>query len=79
VIGFGAKPDIEIAKCYRPRAERSSTLTTYRDRHLAGLYLPEDQQAERTVDELKAALKEQGKPVSGTKDELIARLAEDTE
>lgn len=37
----------------------------------------EDDLESKTVDELKDQLREQGKPVSGTKEELIARLQED--
>lgn len=51
-------------------------MTTYRDRHLAGLYSSEEERAEQTVEQLKQQLKDQGKPTSGTKDELLARLAE---
>ena len=33
-------------------------MTTYRDRHLAGLYANPDAKADQTVDELKTALYE---------------------
>lgn len=50
-------------------------MTTYRDRHLAGLHANPDLEQERSVDELKEALRVLGQPVSGSKAELEKRLA----
>ena len=49
-------------------------VTTYRDRHLAGVYAAPDAEQDRTVAELKDALKVLGQPVSGSKAELEKRL-----
>lgn len=51
-------------------------MTTYRDRHLAGIHANPEATQERTVDELKTALKALDQPVSGTKAELEKRLAD---
>lgn len=51
-------------------------MTTYRDRLNAGLHTAPDANQERTVNDLKTALKALGQPVSGTKAELETRLAE---
>lgn len=61
-------------------------MTPYRERRQAGYYKPGaasgavDTDAawtdERTVDELKDELRARDLPVSGTKDELVARLNE---
>ena len=57
--------------------ERSTTpVTTYRERHLAGIHANPNEEAERTVDDLKTALKALDQPVSGNKAELQARLEE---
>ena len=46
------------------------TMTTYRDRHHAGLHTAPNTEATKTTADLKAALKALGQPVSGTKSEL---------
>jgi hypothetical protein len=52
------------------------TMTTYRDRLEAGLHTAPDADQDRTVEDLKRALKTLGQPVSGTKTELEKRLAD---
>lgn len=54
-------------------------MTPYRERREAGYYKPggrTEAAAEKTVAELKDELREKDLPVSGTKDELLARLNE---
>lgn len=51
-------------------------MTTYRDRLLAGHHDAPDAAADKSVAELKTALKALDQPVSGTKAELEARLAD---
>lgn len=50
-------------------------MTTYRDRHLAGLYDTSGNK-DKTVAELKDALKALDLPTTGTKDELAKRLSD---
>jgi hypothetical protein len=50
-------------------------MTTYRDRHLAGIHADPNAEQDRSVDDLKEALRVLGQPVSGTKAELEKRLA----
>jgi hypothetical protein len=50
-------------------------MTTYRDRHLAGLYDPPNTDTDKTVADLKEALRVLGQPVSGSKSDLEKRLA----
>jgi hypothetical protein len=60
---------------------RSPTMTAYKDRLNAGHYQPTptaDQLEEQTVADLKAELNNRGLPTSGTKNELIERLATPT-
>ena len=53
-------------------------MTTYRERHLAGLYKPDASWTdEATVAELKEALAAKGQPVSGSKAELLDRINSD--
>lgn len=51
-------------------------MTTYRDRHLAGLTTDPNSDTEMTVDQLKAGLKALNQPVSGSKADLEKRLTE---
>jgi hypothetical protein len=51
-------------------------MTTYRDRLIAGIHDAPDTEQDRTVEQLKAALKALDQPVSGSKAELEKRLAE---
>jgi hypothetical protein len=56
--------------------EGRTPVTTYRDRHLAGLHRDPNSDEELTVEQLKAGLKALDQPVSGSKAELEKRLAE---
>lgn len=49
-------------------------MTAYKDRLEAGAYLPAPAAEDTTVADLKDQLAAKGLPVSGNKDELIARL-----
>jgi hypothetical protein len=50
-------------------------MTTYRDRHLAGIHADPNAAEDRGVADLKEALRVLGQPVSGSKAELEKRLA----
>lgn len=51
-------------------------MTTYRDRHLAGLYEAAGASTDKSKAQLQEALRALDQPVTGTKAELEARLAE---
>jgi hypothetical protein len=52
-----------------------TTMTTYRDRLIAGTHDAPDADQDKSVDDLKEALRVLGQPVSGSKAELEKRLA----
>jgi hypothetical protein len=51
-------------------------MTTYRDRLIAGIHDAPDTAKDKTVNDLKDALRALDQPVSGSKAELEQRLAE---
>src|SRR5687768_2091350 len=60
----------------RTRGRSPNALTTYRDRHHAGIHANPNADTGRTVTDLKTALKALGQATSGTKAELEQRLAD---
>jgi predicted nucleic acid-binding Zn ribbon protein len=55
---------------------KEQPVTTYRDRLIAGIHDAPGTEADKTVADLKAALRALDQPVSGSKAELEQRLAD---
>jgi predicted nucleic acid-binding Zn ribbon protein len=55
---------------------KEQPMTTYRDRLIAGIHDAPGTEADKTVADLKAALKALDQPVTGNKQELEQRLSE---